>query len=78
MEAKFPTKTNEPQKRQQFDDLIKKSGKWLEVSELNTTTLTKTIESNEWDNRLITKIKEFQTLTESKSISLSKSGKSEN
>jgi len=78
MEAKFPTKTNEPQKRQQLDDLIKQSGRWLEVSELNTITLTKTIESNEWDSRLITKIKEFQTPTESKSISLSKSGKSEN
>lgn len=63
--SKFPNKNEE--KRKELDELIKKSGKWLEVSDLNTSMLNKIIENPlqfNWDKKLIEKIKEYQTIEE--------------
>ncbi len=63
----FPAK--EEEEREKLDTLIKESGKWDEVSDLNVHALSKALTG--WSPELIGKIREFQRMEESCRIYIS-------
>jgi len=67
---KYPLK-GDPTRRL-LDELIKKAGKWMEVSDLNPWMLAKVIGRGGWPPSLAKKVKEFSTVEESRSITISK------
>ncbi|MFB3887557.1 MAG: RecB family exonuclease [Thermodesulfobacteriota bacterium] len=67
---KYPLK-GDP-RRKTLDELIKKTGKWMEVSDLNPWMLARVIGRGGWPPSLVNKIKGFSTLEETRSISVSK------
>ena len=69
-EIKFPPK-NGPA-RKELDNLIKKSGRWADVSDLNTTSLAKAVKRETWDRWLLDKVAQYQRLETSYQFYLSK------
>ena len=73
---KIETKEKYPLKgdpsRKALDEIIKKAGKWLEVSDLNPWMLARVIGRGGWPPSLVNKIKTFSTVEESRSIAVSK------
>ena len=67
---KYPLK-GEPS-RKVLDEMIKKAGKWMDVSDLNPWMLARVIGRAGWDPSLVKKVKEFSTLEESRSITVTK------
>ena len=67
---KYPLK-GDPRRRT-LDEVIKRAGKWMDVSDLNPWMLARVIERSNWDPFLIKKVKEFSTLEEIRSITTSK------
>lgn len=67
---KFPGK-NEPE-REELDNTIIQAGKWLEVSQLDTTTLTQIVEEKSWDEELIDEVLKYGKIEEVSSVYLSK------
>ena len=67
---KYPLKSDPSRKL--LDELIKKAGKWMEVSDLNPWMLARVIGRKAWPPSLVNKVKEFSTIEESKSITLTK------
>jgi len=70
---KFPNKSDK--RREELDDLIKNSGKWIEVSDLNTWTLGKITQNPDdfgWDKKLVDRIKKYQEIEERYRLSVSK------
>jgi putative RecB family exonuclease len=70
IKEKYPLK-GEPQRRI-LDEVIKKAGKWMEVSDLNPWMLARVIDRAGWPPSLVKKVKEFSTKEESRSIMISK------
>jgi putative RecB family exonuclease len=70
MKEKYPLK-GEPS-RKVLDEIVKNAGKWMEVSDLNPWMLARVIGRGGWPPSLVKKVKEFSTLEESRSITLSK------
>jgi putative RecB family exonuclease len=66
---KYPLK-GDPTRRL-LDELIKKAGKWMEVSDLNPWMLARVIGRGGWPPSLVKKVKEFSTVEESRSITIS-------
>ncbi len=73
---KIETKEKYPLKgdpnRKTLDELIKKAGKWMEVSDLNPWMLARVIDRRGWPPSLVNKVKGFSTVEESRSITVSK------
>ena len=67
---KYPLK-GDPS-RKVLDEIIKKAGKWMEVSDLNPWMLAKVIGRGGWPPSLANKIRTFSTTEESRSIAVSK------
>ena len=67
---KFPFK-GDPRRRT-LDELIRKAGKWMEVSDLNPWMLARVISRGGWPFSLINKVKEFATSEESRSITITR------
>lgn len=67
---KYPLKGDAS--RRLLDELIKKAGKWMEVSDLNPWMLARIIGRGGWPPSLVKKVKEFSTVEESRSITVSK------
>jgi hypothetical protein len=67
---KFPGK-NEAE-RQGLDEAIMQAGKWHEVSELDTTALTRIVKAGLWDKELIDQIMKYGWIEETTSVYLSK------
>jgi putative RecB family exonuclease len=67
---KYPLK-GDPSRRI-LDEMIKKAGKWMEVSDLNPWMLARVIGRRGWPPSLVNKVKEFSTVEESRSITISK------
>lgn len=65
---KYPGKTD--QGRRELENIIKKAGKWEDVSTLDIFALTKATEN--WSESLSNKIKRFQELVEEKRLYLLK------
>ena len=70
MKEKYPLK-GDPRRRA-LDDLIKKAGKWLEVSDLNPWMLARFLNRSNWPPDLVKKVKEFATSEGNRSITLTK------
>jgi putative RecB family exonuclease len=70
MKEKYPLK-GDPSRRA-LDEMIKKAGKWMEVSDLNPWILTRVIGRRGWPPSLVNKVKEFSSVEESRSITISK------
>ena len=67
---KFPGKNEEG--RQELDATIIESGKWMEVSQLDTTALTQAIEAGLWSKELIDQIMGYGRIKEVGSFRISK------
>jgi putative RecB family exonuclease len=67
---KYPLK-GDPNRRL-LDELIKKAGKWMEVSDLNPWMLARIIGRGGWPPSLMNRVREFSTVEESRSITVSK------
>ncbi len=59
-------------KRVQLEKFLKDQGKWLEVSQLNTSALNKIILWKQWDTAALDAVKEYVELEKSKRVYLSK------
>lgn len=70
LKEKYPLK-GDPN-RKALDELIKKAGKWMEVSDLNPWLLARVLERGNWPPSFVKKIKEFSTFEETRSITLTK------
>ena len=67
---KYPLK-GDPNRRL-LDELVKKAGKWMEVSDLNPWMLARIIGRGGWPPSLVNRVREFSTVEESRSITVSK------
>ena len=67
---KYPLKKDP--RRRALEDLIKRAGKWMEVSDLNPWMLARVLDRNHWHSELANKVKEFSTIDESRSITVSR------
>ena len=67
---KYPLK-GDPRRRA-LDELVKKAGKWMEVSDLNPWMLARVIGRGSWPLSLINKVRTFGILEENRSITVSK------
>jgi len=76
LKVKKEKKTKLPGKRdidrETLDALIRKEGKWNEVSDLNTHTLTKILKSGDWSSELKEKIEKYQRTEQNYRLTLSK------
>jgi putative RecB family exonuclease len=70
MKEKYPLKSDPHRKT--LDEIIKKAGKWMEVSDLNPWMLARVIGRGGWPPSLANKVKEFSTVEESRSITITK------
>jgi putative RecB family exonuclease len=70
IKEKYPLKGDPSRKI--LDEVIKKAGKWMEVSDLNPWMLARVINRAGWPPSLVKKVKEFSTKEESRSITVSK------
>lgn len=70
IKGKYPSK-GDPRRRA-LDALIKKAGKWMDVSDLNPWMLARVMSRNSWPQPLVEKVKEYSTREESRSIVLSR------
>lgn len=67
---KFPAKAHDD--RERLEQLLRDIGKWEEISTLDTSALTKAIQTGQWDQDLLEKLADFCSEEESHTISLSK------
>jgi putative RecB family exonuclease len=67
---KYPLK-GDPHRRL-LEELVKKAGKWMEVSDLNPWLLAKVLNRNSWPDLLVRKVKEFRTVEENRSVTVCK------
>jgi putative RecB family exonuclease len=70
LKDKYPLK-GDP-RRKALDELIKKAGKWLEVSDLNPWMLARVLGRNGWAADLVNKVKQFAMTEETRSITVTK------
>jgi putative RecB family exonuclease len=70
MKEKYPLKSDPHRKT--LDEIIKKAGKWMEVSDLNPWMLARVIGRGGWPPSLANKVKEFATVEENRSITITK------
>jgi putative RecB family exonuclease len=66
---KYPLK-GDPN-RKALDEMIKKAGKWMEVSDLNPWMLARIMSRGGWPPSLVNRVKEFSSVVESESIIVS-------
>lgn len=67
---KFPGKNESG--RAELDGVIAKSGKWQDVSQLDTTALTRIIEGGLWDKDLVSEVMKYGRIEETSAVYLSK------
>ena len=68
--VKYPLK-GDPRRRA-LDELVKKAGKWMEVSDLNPWMLARVLGRSGWPADLVKKVKEFAVAEESRSFTVTK------
>ncbi|MBA7602765.1 hypothetical protein ES703_09861 [subsurface metagenome] len=67
---KFPGKSEE--ERQELDNTIIAAGKWMEASQLDTTSLIRVMEQGLWNKELIEQVMKYGRIEESSSVHISK------
>jgi putative RecB family exonuclease len=68
--VKYPLK-GDPRRRA-LDELVKKAGKWMEVSDLNPWMLARVLGRGGWPSDLAKKVKEFASTEKNRSIAVTK------
>ncbi len=68
--VKYPLK-GDPRRRA-LDELVKKAGKWMEVSDLNPWMLARVLSRSSWPADLVKKVKEFAVNEENRSVTVTK------
>jgi putative RecB family exonuclease len=63
--------------RKELENILRDSGKWDEISDLDIHAMEKAISEERWDKKLIGKVKKFLTVEVKKYVSLSKSQEKE-
>ena len=66
---KFPGKKDEG--RPELETIVNQAGKWQEVSQLDTTALTKIVEEGLWDKKLIDHVMKYGRIEETSAVYLS-------
>ncbi|MDO8637378.1 MAG: hypothetical protein Q7R34_14300, partial [Dehalococcoidia bacterium] len=67
---RFPGKNDEG--RRELDAAIIRAGKWMEVSQLDATALSRAIEKSAWDERLINAVLSHGRIEETSTVFMSK------
>ena len=67
---KFPGKNEEG--RQELDRMITEAGTWMEVSQLDTTSLVRVVEDGLWDKELIDQVMKYGRIEETSFVHISK------
>ena len=67
---KFPRKSDA--ERPELDGIIREAGKWDEVSELDSTSLSRIVEKGMWTKELIDKVMKYGRIEETSTIRLAK------
>jgi hypothetical protein len=67
---KFPGKNDAG--RPELEGIINRAGRWLEVSQLDTTALTRIVEEGLWDKALIDQVMKYGRIEETSVVYLSK------
>jgi putative RecB family exonuclease len=67
---KFPGKNDAG--RPELEGIINRAGRWLEVSQLDTTVLTRIVEESLWDKALIDQVMKYGRIEETSAVYLSK------
>lgn len=67
---KFPGKKEEG--REELDSIIVEAGRWMEVSDLNTSALAHAVEDGQWDKDLNDRVMEYGRVEETSTVILSK------
>jgi len=70
LKEKYPLK-GDP-RRKALDDIIKRAGKWMEVSDLNPWMLARVLSRGNWDPLLAKKIREFSSSEKNRTLTVSK------
>jgi putative RecB family exonuclease len=70
LKEKYPLK-GDPRRRT-LDEIVKRAGKWMEVSDLNPWMLARVLGRNNWDPLLVKKLKEFCKTEETRTLNVSK------
>jgi putative RecB family exonuclease len=70
MKDKYPLK-GDP-RRKMLDDVIKRAGKWMDVSDLNPWMIARVLNQGDWPPSLIRRVRESCSREASRSVSLSK------
>ncbi|MBI3664605.1 MAG: PD-(D/E)XK nuclease family protein [Acidobacteria bacterium] len=71
---KFPGKREEL--RAALENVLKKAGKWEEISELDTAALAHALEAAKWPAELVAEVRRFATQVARDSVTLRRAGKS--
>ncbi len=66
---KFPGKNEVA--RHHLDEVLVKAGRWMEVSQLDTTALSHRIEAGEWDRALVDEVMKYGSLEKTRVLYLS-------
>lgn len=72
---KFPAKNDDA--RQELEEKIKAAGKWMEVSQLDTASLTKFVHTGLWSKQLVDEVLKCSRVEEGSSVYLSRLRESE-
>ena len=67
---KFPGKNND--ERQELEDKIKAAGKWIEVSQLDTASLSRVVDNGLWSKELIEEVLKHGRIEQGSSVYLSR------
>ncbi len=66
---KFPGKNDA--KRRCLDEILVKAGRWMEVSQLDTTSLSRRIEAGDWNKALVDEVMKYGRLEKTRFLYLS-------
>lgn len=71
-QTRFACPSKNSKERLELEQIIRDSGKWDEVAQLDTAAINKIIQGNTWDEQLIEVLKKYVKYEESKRLYLSK------
>ena len=71
-QSRFACPSKNSKERLELEQILRDSGKWDEVAQLDTAAINKIIQDNTWDEEILDVLKEYVKLEESKRLYLSK------
>jgi len=71
-QMRFACPSKNSKERLEMEQILRDSGKWDEVAQLDTAAINKIIQEKKWDDEILDALKEYVELDESKRLYLSK------